>query len=692
MSGGSQGQPGLSGRPPPSLPRPTRGSAVPQVASPPGGLRQDGSRSLHADPKPHSLLDRSPLQAPKLQLGPGIGKSSPPPGLPPLRSISDSPPPLLRRQDKGVLSSDNKPLFRFVAEPNSNPLTSNPLSEDILGPKHHSQISEKAKRGSSNLSAARREERSIPTTPLPSGTAINATSHPPRSTPTKPGQPALPQRSTTLTTLASSAASGPARQSSEFFFGLRVADQTRGEGQVTDVTGAKVRVRFADGGAADYSSTDLADGILQPAGVHFTNISLGTRYNSEGLTPQSDDPITPIKRPAENGDTRTPLLAPRNPVQPPVAKSFQPGQRVSVQEKRQGSRLEGPDAPAAARVATTLLRISPGRAECGESSSASERSAGSPKGKGSFQLQDIPQVPLVRGRRGREKTFIEKTTGVAKGSALRVAKLNVMKLQEVFQEASGGDGHQSGTEDVLYIDGFRRLWQTVFPWRHVDNATYAIIQGLFNGIDKQGKGWVTWDELVGYLEHHCEQELKRTQRPNTFQMWCWQLTSPEVSQDWADLSNSTDRYITRFVSGWKITSQVLVIISIGLILVETTTSMQDDGAENVGLGNDITSTTELACVIFFTIELLCFLIGYPRRPVDRSDDAERDDDSSLEENVKTEKCIPLCTDLNTWIDLFSVLPFYISRVVEATAEEGDNATKHATPLAVVRVARLFRLL
>eukprot|EP01065_Artemidia_motanka_P036447 TRINITY_DN4436_c0_g2_i1.p1 TRINITY_DN4436_c0_g2~~TRINITY_DN4436_c0_g2_i1.p1 ORF type:complete len:908 (+),score=259.13 TRINITY_DN4436_c0_g2_i1:133-2856(+) len=469
--------------------------------------------------------------------------------------------------------------------------------------------------------------------------------------------------------------SGPPRQLSDFQMGVSVMDQLRGDGEVLGVTApgisrkGSVHVRFANGFECEYFEGQLEGGVLQPAAA----AAFGRVSGSVGGTPRSDRSVTPRSIPAGENGLEAPLLR----------RDDKPRKSSLAARSASGGKKQASSSPL-----VTLLQVD-------GSADGDKKEPPSPDGSDGNAADQRSEYHRRRSRH-RITTVVEARTGVKKGSALRVAGVDLLRLKEAFGELD----HEG--EGGLVVDQFRRLWRTVFPGRPVDAATWEVQQELFDEIDTDGKGIIGWKVLINYLEHHCEEELQRKKRPKAIQDWCWQLAGPEAQFDWAD--GPLDRWLVRCITLWKIISQVLVVVSIGLILIETMPSMQEDGEESVGLGNDTTAILEIVCVCFFSLELIFYLIGFPRVVV-RSEGAVQpssDEDEGgaaaaaaalpTDDEPQTVKCRPLMTDLNTWIDLLSVLPFYISRAVEFATEAQDSAAHNATPLAVVRVARLFRLL
>eukprot|EP01062_Namystynia_karyoxenos_P041483 TRINITY_DN3023_c0_g1_i3.p1 TRINITY_DN3023_c0_g1~~TRINITY_DN3023_c0_g1_i3.p1 ORF type:complete len:1009 (+),score=334.56 TRINITY_DN3023_c0_g1_i3:187-3027(+) len=554
--------------------------------------------------------------------------------------------------------------------------------------------------------------------------------------PQRPKASAAPQGSlsTPLVTLLGPPGS-EIRPIDDITVGTTVVHCVRGEGEVTAVEGGplgrKYRVLLRSGTECTFPDSAVTSGALKPkcflSGLgQPASSSMGTPASrpsapaqlpsaltlpAEGLAfsveksadsaapgGASDSPEAPLLQPASilHGLRPTPTIA-----QHPRKSSMASGNRRLEQYKL---RLSVPESP---ETEDTGQR--PG-AGSGDTSDASPTAS--------------PNPAHHRPSRARITTVIESTTGVKKSSALREAGMDVLLLKESFEQLAGGGGEQLSMED------FRLLWRSVHPGRPIDGAAWDEQQELFEEIDIDGRGVISWEEMIAYLERHCQDELARKKRPQTLAEWCWQFAGPDAQFDWAEqnrvraervereglvvanrLRLARDKALVQTISCFKLVSQVFVLLSIGLILYETLPSMQKDSARSVSLGTPVTQWLEVVCVTFFTIELVVYVYGFPRQKprtlgrVPLEDDADglsltmttaqKEGEEAHRCPIWPEKIRPLCFDTNLWIDMLSVLPFYISLLVEAMSSGSSEVNEGAhrpAPLAVVRVARLFRLL
>eukprot|EP01062_Namystynia_karyoxenos_P080595 TRINITY_DN8705_c0_g1_i1.p1 TRINITY_DN8705_c0_g1~~TRINITY_DN8705_c0_g1_i1.p1 ORF type:complete len:1098 (+),score=255.93 TRINITY_DN8705_c0_g1_i1:108-3401(+) len=297
---------------------------------------------------------------------------------------------------------------------------------------------------------------------------------------------------------------------------------------------------------------------------------------------------------------------------------------------------------------------------------------------------------VSKARRSRAQSTLSQI-GVAKNSCLRQSDINMKVLSQAFQRLSRGNGE-------LDLAEFRALWKHVFPGRPMDAETWRNIERMFKEMDEDGSDAITFDEVIAYLEKHRREELTLSKRPENAREWVWQFCTTDVATDWK-ADSIRDMCIVRCIYLWKTTSQIMVLISIVVLMIESLPGMQSEDGSS---GNATTRTLETICVVFFTLEIIGWMYSYPLRPQedeeeDDDDEEEEDadeDDKAKRETAKTDEQQPPCSkrwrqifsELNTWIDLLSILPWYLDHLPLA------SGTEQAAPLAAVRLARLLRLL
>eukprot|EP00754_Rhynchopus_humris_P014164 Rhum_TRINITY_DN14378_c5_g1::Rhum_TRINITY_DN14378_c5_g1_i1::g.84355::m.84355/K04886/KCNB2; potassium voltage-gated channel Shab-related subfamily B member 2 len=239
-------------------------------------------------------------------------------------------------------------------------------------------------------------------------------------------------------------------------------------------------------------------------------------------------------------------------------------------------------------------------------------------------------------------------------------------------------------DGVLDISEFRNLWKFVFPQRPMDEASWRYTERIFYEIDSDQSGEVSWEEIVAYL-NKSRRLVQRGKPPSTFQATVYRFVGQ--SEDAYDDVGSTQALL---VAAFKFLSQLVVILSIVVLMVESLPSMQPRDSGDPP-GSDTTFVIEACCIGFFTLELIAWVYSYPSQEVYEDKQGKRHVISATEEvypppsNVKTVRWRLLLRESLFYVDLLSILPFYIILLV-------GSSTRNASPLAAVRTLRLLRLL
>eukprot|EP01065_Artemidia_motanka_P040734 TRINITY_DN5155_c0_g1_i1.p1 TRINITY_DN5155_c0_g1~~TRINITY_DN5155_c0_g1_i1.p1 ORF type:complete len:965 (+),score=251.36 TRINITY_DN5155_c0_g1_i1:102-2996(+) len=289
----------------------------------------------------------------------------------------------------------------------------------------------------------------------------------------------------------------------------------------------------------------------------------------------------------------------------------------------------------------------------------------------------------VSTRRRRERGLSTLSNiGVSKTSVLRQSGIDMVLLKRAVTALSKSDGS-------LDLTQFRSLWKNVFPGRPMDADSWRNIERMFKEIDEDGSQAITFDELILYLERRRREELNLMKRPECFREWVWQFCTTNVATDWKVDSKNNDSCVVTCIYVWKAASQVMVLTSIVVLMIESMPDMQVEGS---GLpGNKLTHTIEQVCAAFFTLEFVGWVYSYTPRDDEEEDEQEEEEDdddgegSGTKHPPKCNRMRALLSEPTTWIDFLSILPFYLNLL-----PSGD--TESAAPLAAVRLARLLRLL
>eukprot|EP01062_Namystynia_karyoxenos_P013826 TRINITY_DN14967_c0_g1_i1.p1 TRINITY_DN14967_c0_g1~~TRINITY_DN14967_c0_g1_i1.p1 ORF type:complete len:765 (+),score=160.19 TRINITY_DN14967_c0_g1_i1:83-2296(+) len=229
-------------------------------------------------------------------------------------------------------------------------------------------------------------------------------------------------------------------------------------------------------------------------------------------------------------------------------------------------------------------------------------------------------------------------------------------LKSVDQDASG----------ELSITEFRALYKMVFgSSKPIDEK---LLERMFGEIDGDGSGSVEPHELLSYLDVGSKEiAIARQNRPRTAKKWCWYAVGCQ-DVDWEG-GGSMSRIEQRGALGllfYKMLSQIVIIISVGTVFVESLPDFQTRGSspDTIGRpGNGATEAVAAACVIFFTVELVVYLVCFPYDQL----------------NV-------FCT-LDTWINVASCIPWYIE-----LAAESHELTSALIAFRLTRLIRVLRIL
>ena len=256
--------------------------------------------------------------------------------------------------------------------------------------------------------------------------------------------------------------------------------------------------------------------------------------------------------------------------------------------------------------------------------------------------------------------------------------IDIKMLTRAFQQIDDqGDG-------VLDLSEFRNLWRVVFPQRPLDEASWRYTERIFYEIDCDGSGEISWDEILAYLNK--SRRLVERGKPPT----------ETIEKIFRFVGNSEDLYsdarslASYAVAIFKLFSQAVVLTSIVVLMIESLPSMQPENADDAP-GDSITFAIESGCIGFFTVELLLWMFSYPSSEMYVDAEGKNQIIAKFEEiypqpeNIRRVKWRLVVREVEFYIDLVSILPYYIILIV-------GSSTKNASPLVAVRTLRLLRLL
>eukprot|EP00755_Sulcionema_specki_P006777 Sspe_Gene.36392::Locus_17587_Transcript_1_1_Confidence_1.000_Length_1851::g.36392::m.36392/K04885/KCNB1; potassium voltage-gated channel Shab-related subfamily B member 1 len=186
--------------------------------------------------------------------------------------------------------------------------------------------------------------------------------------------------------------------------------------------------------------------------------------------------------------------------------------------------------------------------------------------------------------------------------------------------------------DTLSLAVFRALWRQALPHQSEEVARRECSK-LFTEIDIDHSDTVEYDELINFLGRAEEREMmsKKTVDPKLWREKMWYLFGfGQVA-----MKRRTHRYASLVI---RLITQAAIIISIAVLMIDSLPSLQEEGRETEG--TTVTNIIETCCVAIFTFEFVCWCISYP----------------SVEEG---RTCKGFFTESATWVDLLSILPFYL---------------------------------
>lgn len=208
------------------------------------------------------------------------------------------------------------------------------------------------------------------------------------------------------------------------------------------------------------------------------------------------------------------------------------------------------------------------------------------------------------------------------------------------------------SDGQLSLWEFRQLWKFLFPQVQMGTEEFGLTEQLFRDIDEDGSEFVDMEEIAIYLHRRKVETEKRIEPPHSWQDWTWLLVGTGKKE------KHLEGCPVVLVQLYRLLSQVVIITSIVILLVESLPELKHGDDEG---GSRATFAIETACVSFFTVEFIAYTVSY----------------HSGDWNAYS-----YFTDQSTWIDIVSVLPYYV----------GVSAQRDTSGFAAVRITRMLRML
>eukprot|EP01060_Flectonema_neradi_P035181 TRINITY_DN6399_c0_g1_i1.p1 TRINITY_DN6399_c0_g1~~TRINITY_DN6399_c0_g1_i1.p1 ORF type:complete len:541 (+),score=69.46 TRINITY_DN6399_c0_g1_i1:97-1719(+) len=293
------------------------------------------------------------------------------------------------------------------------------------------------------------------------------------------------------------------------------------------------------------------------------------------------------------------------------------------------------------------------------------------------------EIP-IRRQRSRDRAGAHQVSAVLKESGIDVAQLS-KAFSALDVQGDGG----------LELFEFRRMWKEIFPQRPLDQDSWKTTEKMFTEIDFDASGVITFEEIIAYLEQNRQVELRQKNGPTTLRQWIWVFVGTR-----SDPPNITELHLRILVYLWKVIGQVLMMISVVCLMIESMPDSQPD--EPRFYHSDASSSTtrmlQIVCNIFFTVEFVGFCIGHPGKVVnvtDQNDDHDSDSEDGLAGTMKTIQIVTTLNEEGTqkvvnfvfltrwvfWLELTALIGFYIELF----------SSKDVIELRSIAVFRVFRI-
>ena len=194
-------------------------------------------------------------------------------------------------------------------------------------------------------------------------------------------------------------------------------------------------------------------------------------------------------------------------------------------------------------------------------------------------------------------------------------------------------------------ESFKKLWKVVHPVNAKGAKDWLLVDQQYDIIDVDNDEKVTVDEMLRHLN-----QLEPLTRETVIDRKSW--------MQWVEAFVGIGPPVNNEVAAYRMFSCFIVIVSIVNLMAETLPEYYN--SEDNSFGTPFTLVVDIFCNVWFTLELLAWLISY-EDPLGK---------------------YRVLFQFETWIDFASVVPFYL--------ELSLQSAKNTRPLQIIRFWRIIR--
>eukprot|EP01062_Namystynia_karyoxenos_P011508 TRINITY_DN14129_c0_g1_i1.p1 TRINITY_DN14129_c0_g1~~TRINITY_DN14129_c0_g1_i1.p1 ORF type:complete len:915 (+),score=241.66 TRINITY_DN14129_c0_g1_i1:98-2842(+) len=231
----------------------------------------------------------------------------------------------------------------------------------------------------------------------------------------------------------------------------------------------------------------------------------------------------------------------------------------------------------------------------------------------------VPQAVKTETRKrepSRPRTFSEAGMKLEGTSLVAVCRQRLAEL---------------GIGTALDLEEFRMLWLEVWPER----TSWKDTERMFREIDTDSSGEVELSEIIAYLTNEKARGKESCKSPpTTWREITWAFVGTD-SFHVTEKSLRDDQHLLRQGLFCVRTLRFFLVICFIVVTIHGTTASTRRPSDGQWGDDSTVFGLEVACVAMFTIELIAFLVSYPRHP------------------------LMLLKDISFWVITSSVVPFYI---------------------------------